>query len=929
MRLSKLSLRTLLMLVCVTVACVPLAGLSVVLWRTTNTMADKSASEFGAVASSIGDKIDRNLFERYGDVQAFGLNSVIQDKHSWYEADESNPIVQAMNQYVDTYDIYYLTVLVDLDGKLIAVNDRDDSGNKVQTEALYGKDFSQEGWFKDALAGRYYESEDGSFSGTVVEHLHVDQDVSEIYGDEGLALGFTAPVRGEDGETIAIWKNVAKFSLVEEIVMSSYQELAKRSLDATEITLLDDKGNVIVDYDPSHTGNQEMVRDMSVIGKFNLAQKGVEAAQNVVAGETGSITHSFHARKEIYQCAGYKPLSGALGFPGMKWNVLVRVPTSQALASANSLKSLCIATLVGAMVLILVGSYLLARSISNVISKTVKSLHAAENRDYSVRVETELCSDLKQMTSSLNGMLGSMAAFEDQATDYEGQIEAIGRAQAVIEFDLDGTIRKANDNFLATVGYSMEEIVGKHHRIFAEPSFANSDDYTRFWEKLSRGEFVSGEHKRVAKGGREIWIQASYNPVCDKDGNPIKVVKFATEITDQVLAKRDQALRNTKVAEFQKNEVSQISSLMAEIAAGDLTQQYIVADCDADTEAEFETFSSIASALNNMCSNLRDVIGSVTSNAERLRTTSTGLNSTANELSSGASETTHQSATVASAAEEMANNMRNMSTSTEQMTGNVNTVAKSVEELTSSISEIARTAEQSSTIASRAADLTKSSNMTIGELGSAAEEIGKVIEVIQDIAEQTNLLALNATIEAARAGDAGKGFAVVATEVKELARQTAGATEDIRNRIQIIQGSTTEAVRSIKEVGDVIEEVNQTSGTIASAVEEQSILTQGIAENINETAQQTSAVASGVAESATACDDVARSIGSVDEASRKTAAGATETQSIGDSLSSLSEELAALVGKFKIKTDLSGGSRTGAPIAPASSNAAGYSTTSV
>ena len=465
--------------------------------------------------------------------------------------------------------------------------------------------------------------------------------------------------------------------------------------------------------------------------------------------------------------------------------------------------------------------------------------------------------------------------------------------------------------------------------MFVEPGFAQSSAYAQFWTKLNNGEFESGEYKRIGKGGKEIWIQASYNPVFDLNGNPVKVVKFATDITDQVIAKQKQAEREAKIAAYQQAEVSQVSALMANIAAGDLTQSYEVSACDSDTEASFETFSNIAGALNDMCANLREVIERVAGNASQLSTTSIGLSATATQLSSGASETTNQSATVASAAEEMATNMRNMAGSTEQMTSNVGSVAKSVEELTSSISEIARTAEQSSTIAARAADLTQASNQTVGQLGSAAEEIGKVIEVIQDIAEQTNLLALNATIEAARAGDAGKGFAVVATEVKELARQTAGATEDIRNRIQIIQGSTSEAVRSIKEVGDVIEEVNQTSGTIASAVEEQSILTQGIAQNINETAQQTSAVSTGVSESATACDEVARSIGSVDEASRQTALGATETESIGASLSTLSEELGSLVGKFKTRNDGSPNASTGAPIAPASVDANGFATASV
>ena len=161
-------------------------------------------------------------------------------------------------------------------------------------------------------------------------------------------------------------------------------------------------------------------------------------------------------------------------------------------------------------------------------------------------------------------------------------------------------------------------------------------------------------------------------------------------------------------------------------------------------------------------------------------------------------------------------------------------------------------------------------------------------------------MALNATIEAARAGEAGKGFAVVATEVKELARQTAGATEDIRNRIQHIQGSTGEAVRSIGEVGEAIRQVNQTSATIASAVEEQSVIAKQIAARVNETADAVGTVSTGVVESATACGEVARNITGVNESSRQTAQGASQTETVATELSKISEQLREVVGHFQL-----------------------------
>jgi methyl-accepting chemotaxis protein len=547
-----------------------------------------------------------------------------------------------------------------------------------------------------------------------------------------------------------------------------------------------------------------------------------------------------------------------------------------------------------------IGAYWFASAVGRVIGRVGASMEAAANRDYTQRVTSKLSRDFVRMCNALNNMLDSLTTFEEQSYDFEGQIDAIGKSQAVIEFDLDGTVRTANENFLGALGYSLDEVKGKHHRMFCEPAYTASADYRSFWEALNRGEYQAAEYKRIGKGGKVVWIQASYNPILGKDGKPFKVVKYASDITQQKLEAQRTMERTQKIAEYQGQEVAKVSATLNSVAQGDLTQKYDVAPSDADTADAGATFSKIAHAVNAMCENLRRTFGGLFTNAGQLASTSTELSATATQLAGGAEETTTQSATVAAAAEEMSTNMKNMAAATEQMTANVNTVATAVNELTSSIGEIAKTAEAAAKIADTATQKTKSSNDTIGQLGVAAEEIGKVIEVIQDIAEQTNLLALNATIEAARAGEAGKGFAVVATEVKELARQTAGATEDIRNRIQRIQGSTGEAVRSIGEVGEAIRQVNQTSATIASAVEEQSVITKQIAARVNETATAVTTVSSGVLESATACDEVARNIAGVDQASKQTAMGATQTHTVATELSKLSEELRTMVGHFQL-----------------------------
>ncbi len=554
------------------------------------------------------------------------------------------------------------------------------------------------------------------------------------------------------------------------------------------------------------------------------------------------------------------------------------------------------ATVIG-LIGVLIAPYFISRVFTRPIKSTISSVEAAARGDYTQHLNENRNDEFGRMGSAVNGMLKSLEVSE---RDYAGQLNAISKAQAVIEFNMDGTIITANDNFLSTLGYTLEEVQGQHHRMFVEPKFAESSEYKLFWDALNRGEYQAAEYKRLGKGGKEVWIQASYNPIIDLNGNPFKVVKFATDITDQKLDIRNRQKLAEKIAQFQEREVESVSQVLNLAAQGDLTQVYEVAEADEDTAETRKTFAEIAKAVNDMCTKLRNVIGSVAQNASTLVNTSTELSSTADQLTSGADETTNQSATVASAAEEMSINMKQVSDSTGQMSDNVRTVAAATEEMTATIGEIAKNAEQSAAVAGQAASLAEISNEKVGSLGVAADEIGKVIEVIQDIAEQTNLLALNATIEAARAGEAGKGFAVVATEVKELAKQTATATDDIRRRIEGIQGSSGEAVDAIKEITDVINNVNDVARTIAAAVEEQSATTKEISQTIAQTAEAADTVSQGVKESAIASQEITENIVGVDQGAKNTSAAATETKASSSALAGLAGELQELVGEFKV-----------------------------
>ena len=385
------------------------------------------------------------------------------------------------------------------------------------------------------------------------------------------------------------------------------------------------------------------------------------------------------------------------------------------------------------------------------------------------------------------------------AADYAGQIAAIGKSQAVIEFELDGTVRTANDNFLRVLGYSLDEVKGRHHRMFCEPAFASSPDYARFWGDLNAGRFQAGEFKRIGKGGKEVWIQASYNPILDLNGKPFKVVKYASDVTA-----------------------------------------------------------------------MRDMVKNVAQNATALSAASEELSAVSKQMTGNADETSAQANVVSAAVV--------------QVNKNIQTVATATEEMSSSIREIAKNASEAARVATTAVKVAETTNTVVGKLGESSADIGKVIKVITSIAQQTNLLALNATIEAARAGEAGKGFAVVANEVKELAKETAKATEDISQKIETIQGNTRSAVTAIGQIGSIITQINDIQNTIATAVEEQTATTNEISRNVSEAAR-----GSG---------EIAQNITGVASAAQSTSGGASDTARAATELSRMAADLQRLVSAF-------------------------------
>ncbi|MBP7339513.1 PAS domain-containing methyl-accepting chemotaxis protein [Niveispirillum sp.] len=420
--------------------------------------------------------------------------------------------------------------------------------------------------------------------------------------------------------------------------------------------------------------------------------------------------------------------------------------------------------------------------------------------------------------------------------DLAGQVAAIGRTQAVIEFNPKGEILAANDIFLAAMGYSLEEIQGKHHRMFMPPEERNSPEYHKFWGRLAAGEFFGGEFKRVSRNGDDVWIQASYTPILDEDGQVIKVVKFASDITEQKRLTVDAASqleaisKSQAVIEFSMDGIVMTANDNFLAVMGyrldEIRGQHhslFMAPAERETADYHNLWQKLkkgdyqAGEFRRIGKGGRDVWIQASYNPI------VGLDGKPYKVVKYASDVTRQVL-----ARQRSEYVRDM----------MESVAAGAEEMNASIREIADSMRKSRDEAEAANQRVDEAGTVTGRLTSLSDSMVEIVSLITGITGQINLLALNASIEAARAGEAGKGFAVVAQEVKNLATQARTATDRIAEDIGGLRATAGEVVATLGTIHEAIGQVNDYVSSIAVAVEQQSAVAGEMSANMNRAAQE-------------------------------------------------------------------------------------------
>jgi methyl-accepting chemotaxis protein len=712
MSIKKLSLRirSKLILLFLLFGLVPALGVFGLFLSREQELKDIFSAEIAANAARAMKAIDANMFERYGDVQAFALNAAVMDSANWGRPSPENPLVRAMNGYMTGYGLYRLMMLVAPDGKVLAANTVDHTGKPIDTSALYNQSFADAPWLKDALAGKFLQGRNG-MTGTVIGAPVQQPLLAKLYGDDGYGMAISAPVKDMAGKTLGVWVNFTGFAFVEHILDEIYQEMARKGDVDTELTLLDRAGVVIADYDPTTQGFKEFSgykRNFKVLGQLNLAKAGVAAAAEAVGGKSGSVV-AMHARKQIEQAAGYAASDGAGDYPGMKWAMLVRVPVEEAFAIYHHLVLAMLIGVAVAALIIAVAGFGIGAKFAKPIRRLTDAMTALAGGNLEVAIDGGARRD------EIGDMAKAVQVFKDNAVEMKRLEREAEEQKRRAEVEKRAAMQKLAGDFETRVGGVIQTVTSAATEMQATASSMSSTA-----EETNRQATAVAAASEQATNNVQT-VAAATEEMSSSVGEIGRQVSKSTEIAKRAVVEAEKTNGAVQGLADAATKIGEVVNLISDIAeqtnllalnatieaarAGEAGKGFAVVASEVKTLA-----SQTAKATEEIAAQINAIQSAVGGSVEAIK----GIGKTIAEISEIAT-------TIASAVEEQG-------AATQEISRNVQEAAKGTQEVSSNIGQVS---EASSATGAAATQVLSAATELSGQAETLRTEVAKFLDEVR------------------------------------------------------------------------------------------------------------------------------------------------------------------------------------------------------